>query len=164
VREDQLDPVLVDAIKAMQPGELSQPIQGIDGFYILALRNRRISQGLSGGDASLTLQQVFVPLAGRKESEVAATAAGIAQEAKTCQDMDAAGKRLGSPQSGRLTNVRLTSLPTNIRNAISGLQDGQASAPIPLGDGVMVLMVCERSDDQSAAEMRNRVRNMFAVN
>ena len=161
VREDQLDPVLIEAIATMKPGELSQPIQGIDGFYILTLRNRRISQGLAGGDASLTLQQVFIPLAGGAVAEKTATAETIANQSKSCEDMEAAGKRVGSPQSGRLNNVKLSSLPPAIREAVISLQVAEASRPVRIGEGIMVLMVCERSNDEGDAEMRNRVRGML---
>ena len=161
VREDQLDPVLIDAIKAMQPGALSQPIQGIDGFYILALRNRRISQGLPVGDATLTLQQVFIPLAGGTPAEKAALAEGIAAQAKSCEDIEAAGKRLGSAQSGRLTNAKLSSLSPAIREAIGELPDKQASRPIRVGEGIMVLMICERVGGEGDRQVRNRVRNML---
>jgi len=161
VREDQLDPVLIEAITTMKPGELSQPIQGIDGFYILTLRNRRISQGLAGGDASLTLQQVFIPLAGGAVAEKTATAETIANQSKSCEDMEAAGKRVGSPQSGRLNNVKLSSLPPAIREAVISLQVAEASRPVRIGEGIMVLMVCERSNDEGDAEMRNRVRGML---
>ena len=160
VREDQLDSVLIDAIQKMQPGELSPPIQGIDGFYILALRNRRISQGLSAADATVTLQQVFVPLAGAPADQKIPVAERIAAEAKTCGDMEATGKRLGSPQSGRLSNVKLSSLPPAIRDAVAPLKDGQTSTPLQVGDGIMVLMICERSGDVDT-EMRGRVRAML---
>lgn len=162
VREDQLDPALIDAVKAMNPGDLSPPLQGVDGFYILALRSRRLSEGLPAPDLSLTLQQVFVPAEAGDINARLTVAEGISAQAKSCEDMDAAGKRLGSPQSGRLSDIKLASLPPAIRDQVATLEDRQASKPIRLGDGVMVLMICERSGDKNNEEVRTRIRNMLS--
>jgi peptidyl-prolyl cis-trans isomerase SurA len=161
IRDDQLDPALIEAVTAMKAGDLSQPIQGIDGFYILALRNRRLSEGLPAADLTLTLQQVFIPAEAGDINARTAIAQNIAAQAKTCEDMDAAGKKLASPQSGRLTDIKLASLPPAIRDEIGQLNDLQASKPIRVSDGVMILMICERRGDQANTEVRNRVRNML---
>lgn len=161
VREDQYDPGLVAAIKSMNPGDLSQPIQGIDGFYILSLRGRRLSEGLPPADQTLTMQQVFIPPQAGDINQRTQIAQNIAAQSKTCEDMDAAGKKLGSPQSGRLSDIKMSSLPESVRNEISKLGDRQASGPIRLGDGVMVLMICERKGDANNEEIRNRIRQML---
>jgi peptidyl-prolyl cis-trans isomerase SurA len=75
--------------------------------------------------------------------------------------MEAAGKKLASPQSGRLSSVKMSSLPSAIRDEVAKLPDHQASKPILLGDGVMVLMVCERSGDKNNEEVRNKIRNLL---
>jgi peptidyl-prolyl cis-trans isomerase SurA len=161
VLEDQLDPGISDAVKAMPSGQISDPLQGVDGFYIIGLRGKRLSEGLPSPDITLTLQQVFVPLAGADHSERTQLAQNIAAQSKSCSDMEAAGKKLGSPQSGQLANVKLASLPPAIRDAIKDLQNGQTSGPIPVGDGLVVLMVCERKGDVANAEVRARVENML---
>jgi peptidyl-prolyl cis-trans isomerase SurA len=107
----------------------------------------------------MTLQQVFVPLAGADRAQRTQLAQGIADQSKSCSDMEAAGKKLGSPQSGQLANVKLASLPAVIRDAIQDLQTGQTSKPIEVGEGLVVLMVCERSGDVGNAAIRARVEN-----
>jgi len=163
VREDQFDPALINAIKNLQAGDLSQPIQGIDGFYILSLRGRRLSEGLPTPDLTLTLQQVFIPPQAGDIAQRTAIAQNIGAQAKSCEDMDAAGKKFASPQSGRLSNIKLSSLPPKVRDEIAQMPDRQASNPIQLGDGVMILMICERTGDQNNDEVRNRIRNMMAA-
>jgi peptidyl-prolyl cis-trans isomerase SurA len=162
VREDQFDPALIKAIQTLNAGELSQPIQGIDGFYILSLRGRRLSEGLPPPDMTLTLQQVFVPAQAGDIAQRTAVAENISAQAKSCEDMDAAGKKLASPQSGRLSNIKLSRLPPQGRGEVAQLSDRQASKPIRLGDGVMVLMICERTGDRNNEDVRNRIRNMLA--
>ena len=163
VRADQFDPALVGAIKTMNAGDLSQPIQGIDGFYILSLRSRRLSEGLPPPDLTLTLQQVFIPSNAGDIAQRTAIAQNIGAQAKSCEDLEAAGKKFASPQSGRLSAVKLSSLPPTVRDEVAQLPDRQASKPIQLGDGVMVLMICERTGDKNNEEVRNRIRAMLAA-
>ncbi len=161
VLEDQLDPGISDAVKAMSSGQISEPLQGIDGFYIIGLRGKRVSEGLPAPDITMTLQQVFVPLAGADRAQRTQLAQSIADQSKSCGDMEAAGKKLGSPQSGQLANVKLASLPAVIRDAIQDLQNGQTSKPIEVGDGLVVLMVCERNGDVGNTAVRARVESML---
>lgn len=163
VREDQFDPSLINAIKTLNAGDLSQTIQGIDGFYILSLRGRRLSEGLPPPDLTLTLQQVFIPPQAGDIAQRMAIAQNISSQAKSCEDMDAAGKKLAAPQSGRLSDIKLSSLPPAVRDEVAQLGDRQASKPIQLGDGVMILMICERAGDKNNEEVRNRIRAMLSA-
>lgn len=163
VREDQFDPALIDVVKTLNPGDLSEPIQGIDGFYILNLRSKRLSQGLPQPDMTLTLQQVFIPPEAGDVTKRTALAENVAATAKSCEDMEAAGKKLASPQSGRLSAIKLSSLPPAIRDEVAKLPDRQASKPIQIGDGVMVLMVCERTGEKNNEDVRNQIRNMLGA-
>ena len=163
VREDQFDPALINAIKTLDSGELSQPIQGIDGFYILSQRGRRLSEGLPPPDLTLTLQQVFIPPQAGDIAQRTAIAENIGAQAKTCEDMDAAGKKFASPQSGRLADIKLASLPPAVRDEVAQLGDLQPSKPIRLGDGVMILMICGRTGDKNNDEVRNRIRGMLGA-
>ena len=43
IREDQLPDTVVTALKQMEPGSLSAPIQSEDGFHILILKDKRLS-------------------------------------------------------------------------------------------------------------------------
>lgn len=61
-----------------------------------------------------------------------------------CQDMEKAGKELGSSLSGKLGTMTMSKLPQNIQNAITGLPVNKASAPIKTSGGIIVLMVCKR--------------------
>ena len=62
VRQDQLDPALADVVRHLKRGELSAPVKGADGYYLLQLQNKRIARGLPEGDAVVSLQQIFLPL------------------------------------------------------------------------------------------------------
>ena len=62
VRAEQLDPAIGTALPGMKTGDIAGPIRATDGFYILQLRNRRVSRGLATDEVTVELQQVFLPL------------------------------------------------------------------------------------------------------
>jgi len=161
VRAEQLDPEIGTALPGMKSGDIAGPIRATDGFYILQLRNRRVSRGLTAGQVTVELQQVFLPLPpDAPQSAIDSARASlnrIGSAANSCTELDEQGKKLGAPQSGRLSNVDLSSLDAQIRGAIENLQTGQASQPIQSGGGMVLLMVCDRQNSSSEEEMRQRV-------
>ncbi|MCD6073652.1 MAG: hypothetical protein K0Q70_535, partial [Rhodospirillales bacterium] len=50
-----------------------------------------------------------------------------------------------------------------VRDEVAQLGDRQASKPIRLGEGVMILMICERTGDKNNDEVRNRIRAMLSA-
>ncbi len=161
VRAEQLDPAIGTALPGMKTGDIAGPIRATDGFYILQLRNRRVSRGLTTGHATVELQQVFLPLPPNPPRSAIDSARAslnrIGSAANSCTELDKRGKELGAPQSGRLSNVNLSSLEAQIRGAIENLQAGQASQPIQSNGGMVLLMVCDRQDSSSEVELRQRV-------
>ena len=161
IRAEQLDPAIGTALPGMKTGDIAGPIRAADGFYILQLRNRRVSRGLAAGPVTVELQQVFLPLPPNPSQSAIDSARAslnrIGSAANSCTELDERGKELGAPQSGRLSNVNLSSLGAQIRGAIENLETGQASQPIQSGGGMVLLMVCDRQSPSSEEEIRQRV-------
>jgi peptidyl-prolyl cis-trans isomerase SurA len=161
IREDQMDKELSEVLVKMSRGTVSKPIKGLDGFYILVVRDRRVSAGLPQADVSVDLQQVFLdlPKGARKETETAqlALAKTVAGSAESCGKLEKLGKELGSSRSGKLNNIKLSNLPANIRGAVEKLKPGQASQPIKAGGGIVVLMMCARRGDLGDEQVRKNV-------
>ena len=161
VRAEQLDPAIGKALPGMKTGDIAGPIRATDGFYILQLRNRRVSRGLAAGQVIVELQQIFLPLPPNPPQTAIDLAAAslnrIGSAANSCTELEERGKELGAPQSGRLSNVDLSSLEAQIRGAIENLHTGQASQPIRSGGGMVLLMVCDRQNSSSEGEIRQRV-------
>jgi peptidyl-prolyl cis-trans isomerase SurA len=165
IREDQLDKELSKILVKMTRGTVSKPIKGPDGFYILVVRDRRVSAGLPRANVSVDMQQVFLdlPKGARKETEAAqlALAKTVADTAESCGDLEKLGKELGTRKSGKLDNIKLSSLPPDTRAAVENLNAGQASRPIKAGGGIVVLMVCARRGDLGDEQVRKQVELML---
>jgi peptidyl-prolyl cis-trans isomerase SurA len=165
IRKDQLDSELSEVVVKMKRGSVSKPIRGPDGFYVLVLRNRRISQGLPQPNIIVDLQQVFLALPKGAPQEIAASqmelARMVANSAESCLDMEKLGKELGATRSGKLNGIKLSNLPPNIRATVADLKVGESSKPIKTGGGIVVLMTCGRKGDLADAQVRTQVEFML---
>ena len=161
VRQGQLAAELDAAIMAMADGTLSDPIQTISGFHILLKRQSRISQGLTSKNEQVDLFQVFLPIApSPSDATIKAgldAAAKMTAGANSCDDMAEIGKQTGSPLSGRLGKVKLSSLPPQTRELVKDIENGKPSKPTHSGDGIVVLMVCDREGQLSVNQFRDNI-------
>ncbi|MCB4821395.1 peptidylprolyl isomerase [Roseicella aerolata] len=174
VRKDEMDPEVASVVERMPPGAISNPIRVPGGFQIVALRQKRES----GRDIAtlLTLRQVFFPFAGaldpnaptQQQRDQVDKAQRLSTTARSCQAMEAAGRggdRVSDPGQIRLETVN----PPELRSLLASLSPGRASQPILTPDGVLVMMVCSR-EQQNLAELtpdqarqqilRDRVENL----
>lgn len=159
IRPGQLTEELDTALAGMQPGEISAPIRTLAGYHVITLIERRISEGLvqnesaAEDDVTMSLHQLFLPLpSNARDSEVASQttlARTLGETAANCADMERLGKELGSSMSGGLGNIKLGKLPPQLREVVQNLPVEQASQPIRVDDGIMVLMVCQRETPQA---------------
>src|SRR3546814_14380145 len=87
----------------MQPGQIAEPIAVENGFYILRLNDRRRIEGAGSGEPTLTLRQVFLPVAPgadeAEESRRAEAATRISATAARCDDMLRLGREEGSQRT-----------------------------------------------------------------
>ncbi|MCR9072865.1 MAG: peptidylprolyl isomerase [Alphaproteobacteria bacterium] len=167
VLADQLAPELAEAVDRLAPGAVSDPIRTIVGYHIIQVSDTRILAKPNPADAEIRLSQVFLPVRPSDNSEQRATQVAavrdIAAQAVTCDDLALLAKEAGSPVATDLGTSRVGELPEALRTAAAGLGVGEKSAPINLPNGVMAIMVCERSDPEanlpSAEQIRAQLEN-----
>ena len=161
----QLPPEIDSALSAMKPGQVAQPIRTLSGYYIVFLIDRRSGAGLGEPEVTVALHQLFVPLAadaGTAETDSQTQLARtMAETAKDCADMDRLSQESGSPLSGSLGTVSVSNLPAHIQDAVRELPVGTASQPIRSEQGLLVLMVCERHEQDRAGDLRDNIRNQL---
>lgn len=166
VREGELGSEIAQALAKMTPGQVAGPVRTIGGFHILLLREKRTSKGLGMSDVSVNLQQLFFPLpdnAGQADIQaVEEKARAASAKAVNCASMETLAAEMGTPLSGSLGTVKLSSLPASLRSAVETLDIDKPSAPVRTANGIVVLMVCERKgEDDSQAKAREQVERMI---
>jgi peptidyl-prolyl cis-trans isomerase SurA len=162
VQLGQLGAEIDAALQRLEPGQVSDPIRTTSGFHLLALRERRVDQGLAGSSVRVSLHQVFLPVSpDASPAEVSARmeeAQKLSEPAQNCADLEALNRE-GAPQvSGSLGEVEIGTLPEEIRNVVLPLEAGQKSAPFRSGGGVVVLMVCDRQGEDDPLRQREMIR------
>ena len=161
VSPGQISSELEEALNALEPGEVSEPIRTILGYHIMKLENRRILSGVDPMKAKVTLKHVFLPLP-PKPSEIAVEAQlgiaeAVAASVQNCNDMDLLAKEVKSPAGVDLGNFSVGELAPAMRNAVATLQTGIASKPVRLPTGFSVFMVCDRIDPPNDIPGRDEI-------
>ncbi|HYC12983.1 MAG TPA: peptidylprolyl isomerase, partial [Stellaceae bacterium] len=150
-------------IETMQPGQLSPPIRGTGGFYLIYLADRRTLGSSTPADAIITLARLAIPVArtasDAEKQQAFAAAKKASETAKSCGELLKIGEQVGPQFSGELKNIKISTLPRELQPIIIPLKIAEASKPLILADGVGVLMVCERNDAPSPIPTRDQVRD-----
>ncbi len=143
----QLPNEVASVVEQLQPGQLSTPIPTLSGVYIVALRDRR---ELVAGEVVADLRQVLFALPAGAGNEAVQQATAQAERARqqirSCNDAERIALEVSGPGQGNLGSVKLSELPGELRQVVTGLPIGQASAPLRLSGGIGLLVVCDRND------------------
>ena len=170
IRQGNLAVELSRAIEQLRPGEISQPIPTLDGLYILKVKDKRAIEPLierPKKPATVVIQQVHLELPSSPtpnvKIKVREKAQGISTQVQSCEDMEDLGKKHGSPLSGSPGKIEVGKLSPLIQKVIAGLQKNQASPPVEISDGFLIIMVCERDEPQvkqvTETQLRRKVLN-----
>jgi peptidyl-prolyl cis-trans isomerase SurA len=163
VSQGQIDKKLEEVIEKTKTGDIAGPIRTLSGYYILKLHDRVIpSQAAkSSASANATISQILLPL---KPNAIAAevqaqdrVAQQIRKDTKTCEQLEKTGKTLNTPQSGSLGEVNITTLPSIIQKAVADLTTNQISKPIRVTEGLLVMMICKREENNAALPKKKEI-------
>jgi peptidyl-prolyl cis-trans isomerase SurA len=160
VPSDQLEQQIQQVVAVMQPGQVSDPIRGQGGYFVLQLAGRRAGGG-EGGHVGVALQQVFLPLpATASEPQVSAaalTARNLAEGVTSCAELEGRAAKAGAKSSQTPGLVDIQQLPPDLRDLVQPLSVGEVSQPVRTQDGFVAIMVCERKEQSAGEEQRANV-------
>ncbi len=146
VEPGQLPEDLETALQALKPGDLSQPIETLSGFYIILIRDQRLAPE---NVVTVSLKQVVFAIKERTRNELERAAGKAAQAAASitgCGDVEEVAERMGADAATDLGSIALQDLPGNLRNAVNSLAIGQASPPVEVQGGVATIVLCDKQD------------------
>jgi peptidyl-prolyl cis-trans isomerase SurA len=75
--------------------------------------------------------------------------------------MERLARDVGATQPVDIGTLKLGDLPDDLRATVASLPIGQASQPVRLTDGYIVLMVCDRSESTSGLPSREEVMRLL---
>jgi peptidyl-prolyl cis-trans isomerase SurA len=164
VRSGQIDDEIEKVLVNLQPGQVAGPIRTSTGYHLIALLNRRAALP-STGRVVLSLQQLFLPVAAATlASEVAAKVErtrDATQEVKLCTDLEGSVSKKDGWVTTSINQVDLRQLPPELQRVLAPMTSGEKTAPIRSADGIVILMVCDRKEEQADTETREMARRFL---
>lgn len=158
----QLSPEIGAAVQHLEAGQISPPIRGAGGYYIVLVIEKQAA-GSGVDDERVSLTQVMFPLpenaSPADQQKVKAEAEAVSEQAKSCGELAQLGHEKAPQTSGDLGWVKIGELPADLRQTVHKLKVAEASPPVPLRGGIGVLMVCDRQASPSALPSREEVTN-----
>lgn len=151
-----VDPQVEDALKTLNPGDMTPPITTKDGVYIYLLRQK------SDGNADMVfhVKQAAVPLpANAPASEVSRVEAllnSVRSKARTCDAVDEV--RASGVQVTDLGEAQLSLLKPTYADALRPLKASQATPPLRNDQNMNVLFVCDRQLAGENAVTREQIQ------
>ena len=171
IRTGQLDSELDTVLRTLKSNQVSKPIKTIEGYYILYLKERRIALGFGQPDpesAMVNIQPLIVPIikdaSKAKVRKATSLAVQAGQNARSCKDFEIAAKKIGSPLSGNLGNLKINTLGSQQKKLIKKLPLMKASKPYRTPDGIMTLMVCRRDESKTPKISKEKQRQQIKSN
>jgi peptidyl-prolyl cis-trans isomerase SurA len=162
VQPDSLPPEIAKALPSIKVGELSDPIRTVSGYYLVALRDERMS-AIDTENVTLKIAHIFLPgPAGATPEQLSglrSVAQNVSDTAASCADFADFRKDLPDAQSVLPDSTSAKALAPEIRKAVLSLPDGKASPPIDINNGVLVVMICSRAGGglPDPEEVRERI-------
>lgn len=163
VLEGQLDPQIEEAVQALSPGQMSEPIRSVSGYHILLLRDQRRANVPDAMDDIIDMARLGMPFpqnATRAEmARIAASLEEASQTVTSCAELEQRAQAMGAPSTDAGSG-RLRELPPGLATLLSDLPINQPSEPVRMSDGMAVFMVCDRQTGSTASreEIADQIR------
>jgi peptidyl-prolyl cis-trans isomerase SurA len=165
VQDGQLPDELNDMLRRLAPGQFSLPVRSTGGYYVLALRDRRITGATDPSSIVMTLRQIVVPVTGDMTDDQIRQAGELAyrvsESVESCEQMREIALTSPLMVGGDIGTRRLTELREQFQQALQGLSIGSVSPPIPSEVGFHVVYVCDRSGGEANLPSRQAIEDQL---
>lgn len=158
VQSGELPPELDEALVALKPGQISEPIYADGTIHILLLVGRQGVEAGDSRDAVITLARLFLPVGNEGNAEaLAGQAKAVVSGLDSCDAFETAAGRIGPPQPPRIVDARIGDMPEEIRDTINDLKAGEQSDVIKLSSGIAIFMLCRRAQSGDSLPTASRI-------
>jgi peptidyl-prolyl cis-trans isomerase SurA len=151
VEQGTLDDTAEAAIRAVTPPAVTPPIRSVGGYYIYGVRNRRTIAMANPEDIAVEVSQLRLPIERGPRGTDQAALLDLAEQVRTsvsgCDDLRRVAAELRVPPPADPQRGRLGQLPVQYRQILQGLRVGEASRPLTLPQGLIILMICSRDEN-----------------
>jgi peptidyl-prolyl cis-trans isomerase SurA len=159
VYDGQLDPELNDVVAKMEVGELSAPIRGKGGWYLVGVSERQEPLGTdvtppppppSGPPGTLPLARLLLPLPPGTAKDLIDNAMKTSMQIRQLADSCAALEKISQDPVLKgsvfmnLGNYEVAILHPELQKALAQTQSGEVAMPIMLDAGIEIFARCDK--------------------
>ncbi|HEY3639448.1 MAG TPA: peptidylprolyl isomerase [Rhizomicrobium sp.] len=158
VQDGQIPTELMNRIKTMNVGDVSEPIRASGGYYIVTLRDRQQPVGTKIVQAqptpttppgTLPLVRVLLPLGNKPDKALTERALQVAAAIRgRIHDCDHARDTVSKMPGAiymNLGTMKLTDLSGELQSAINKTPPGQITDPVVSSAGVELILRCDKA-------------------
>lgn len=165
VDEEKLQPAMQQALRTMQPSEVTPPLKSMNTYQIIQVLERRVAKKVPE-TTEMVLKEIALPVPAKpdQKSILALRDAAEAVEKNPGDCMSDGVGVPGSPAKTKFTRLSYGSLPEDLKPIIANLGVTQVTQPLMSETAVRMFMLCERIDPgmgnlPPAAEVRRQLFN-----
>ncbi len=162
VQSERLDPQVVDVVRTMPEGAVSNPIRVAGGYDIITLHGKRtVGNQLV---TELTIRQAFFPFATKldpshptpQQQAQLERARGLAG-ARSCDAVEAANKAAGGSKPADPGPLVLSQMNPQMAALLSPVAVGSTTKPLVSLEGIVVIGVCSREQKNIASQSSEQI-------
>lgn len=177
VTANQLPPELEAAVKEMKVGQISAPVRGPGGYYLLGLREVQMPQGYKPPEptakpayppGTMPLARILLPLGPKPSPELKQRAMQAAEvlrsRIETCKSIPELVARLPGSLYMNLGLMDLSTMSEQIRTALANTTPGQVAQPFLSSAGLEIIARCDEAPPKFvtyAVPTRDEVENQL---
>ena len=162
VARGMIDNALLDALGKLEIGRVSAPIRTIDGYHILALRDKHDAGVGMTDEPTIDLAQIDITILpsatdAERDDTLARFHNRVSQD-QSCADYE---KHAGLVATGRYTRVGLvrpSQTPVTVQPLLANLKKGQMSEALHLGNTYRFFIVCDLTTASNGLPSREELR------
>ena len=164
VDEEKLQPAMQQAIRTMQPGEVTPPLKSMNTFQIIQVLERRIAKKVPESTEMVIKEMVLATPAKPDAKSLTALREQVETLGRNPGDCMSDAVAPGSPAKVKFSRVTYGSLPPELKPIVADLGVTEVSQPLTSPNAVRLFMLCERIDPgmgnlPPAAEVRRQLFN-----
>jgi len=153
VHEGELRPELDEVVRQMEPGGVSNPIEVPGGFYVIVLRDKKISES----ETLYNLRQVTVE---SEDTEAAMVELkGLGSKLNSCDDVSEMIDTMEDVSSSAMGEVKESDLSPEIMEKLKDKDVGGLSDPFERPDGATSIMICDKEVTGSGVPTRQEIED-----
>lgn len=134
ISEVELDQNLVSKVKDLEINNISKPLEGESGYFIIKVLDKRIIGEDVIKDVSLFRFKII-----EKNDETQS----LIKKINNCKELEEFSKEYASSESGSLGNLSFDELSGNLKKAIKELKVNEISDPVMFGSEDFQIMLCD---------------------